>query len=89
MGEAAEGGRQGARLRGELRGHAGDAAQARGGGLADARDAAETTAAAAGQQPALLALCVGIVGSVVVYWLAGVYAAALASPPAVSAITRP
>jgi len=36
-------------------------------------------AAAAGQQPPLVALCVGIVGSVVVYWLAGVYAAALAS----------
>jgi len=36
-------------------------------------------AAAAGQQPPLLALCVGIVGSVVVYWLAGVYAATLAS----------
>lgn len=36
-------------------------------------------AAAAGQEPPLLALCVGIVGSVVVYWLAGVYAAALAS----------
>lgn len=36
-------------------------------------------AAAAGHEPSLVALCVGIVGSVVVYWLAGVYAATLAS----------